>query len=118
MNQTTGKLLRAACDIAGSRKALADKLGIRERVLSLYLDHGRELPGSLLLQVVDIILTDREARFPAESPAGAMGATVGERAYALEPQSVPGEGRLPESPENRQNSGGDNSSNPSAGTAS
>jgi hypothetical protein len=56
------KLLQAAREIMGSEKALADELGIGEKLLSIFLDDRRALPDALLLRAVDIILADRHSR--------------------------------------------------------
>lgn len=68
MSATTVQLLRAACEIAGGNKALAERLGIGEALLFVFLADRRELPDPLLLGVVDIILADRQSR--PYSPAG------------------------------------------------
>jgi hypothetical protein len=68
VSATTVKLLQAACEIAGGDKALADRLGIRDALLSIFMADSRELPDPLLLQVVDIILADRQSQF--HSPVG------------------------------------------------
>jgi hypothetical protein len=64
MSATSMKLLQAAADIVGGEKALADRLGIADRLLSAYMADLRELPDWLLLKVVDIILADRHSRLP------------------------------------------------------
>jgi DNA-binding transcriptional regulator YdaS (Cro superfamily) len=71
MSATGVKLLRAASQIVGGRRALADRLGIGEAVLSRFMDGSRELPDLLLLRAVDIILADRlppPAELAAQSP--------------------------------------------------
>jgi hypothetical protein len=61
------QLLRAAAEIVGGNEALAGRLGIGERVLAKYMADGCELPDLLLLRAVDIILADRQSRFPPAS---------------------------------------------------
>jgi hypothetical protein len=55
-------LLRAASEILGGHKALAQRLGIRPTLLYQFMADVHELPDSLLLQAVDIILADRQSR--------------------------------------------------------
>jgi len=61
MSASTVKLLHAAAEIAGGNRALADRLGITETLLSKFLADSPELPDTLLLPAVDIILEDRES---------------------------------------------------------
>jgi DNA-binding transcriptional regulator YdaS (Cro superfamily) len=61
------QLLRAACEIAGGTRALAERLGIRESVLLIFMEDRRELPDELLLRAVDIILAERESRPVSEN---------------------------------------------------
>jgi hypothetical protein len=56
------KILQAACEIVGGNQALAERLGIGCHVLAMFTEGRRQLPDSLLLQVVDIILEDRQTR--------------------------------------------------------
>jgi hypothetical protein len=63
MSACTVKLLQAAAEIAGGTKALADRLGITETLLSKFLADCPELPDTLLLPAVDIILADRQMGF-------------------------------------------------------
>jgi hypothetical protein len=72
MSATTVKLLQAAAEIVGGNKALANRLGIGEAVLSLFLSDSRTLPDPLLLQAVDIILADRQAELPLPAQPGAQ----------------------------------------------
>jgi hypothetical protein len=69
VSATTVKLLRAAAEIAGGDKALADRLAIGETLLARYMADERELPDLLLLRTVDIIVEDRHSRLaiPAQS---------------------------------------------------
>ena len=62
MSATTVKLLLAASEIAGSSKDLAERLGVGEVLLADFMADRLELPDSLLLRAVDIILEDRQAR--------------------------------------------------------
>jgi hypothetical protein len=60
VSASTVKLLRAASEIAGGDRALAEHLGIGETLLAKFMDDSVELPDRLLLRAVDIILADRE----------------------------------------------------------
>jgi hypothetical protein len=64
VSATTVKLLRAASEIMGGDKALADHLHIGEALLARYMADERELPDPLLLRAVDIIIEDRQSRLP------------------------------------------------------
>ena len=55
-------MLQAAAETVGGDEALAERLGIRQKVLALYLENRRELPDALLLRAVDIILEERHSR--------------------------------------------------------
>jgi len=69
MSSTTVRLLQSAVEIVGGNRALAARLGITETRLALYVTGRRQLPDSLLLRAVDIILADRQSRFmPASQP--------------------------------------------------
>lgn len=72
MSATTVKLLQTACEIAGGEKALADQLGIGEKLLGIFLQDVRGLPDGLLLRAVDIILADRQARLGGPLPRSAF----------------------------------------------
>jgi hypothetical protein len=63
VSATTVKLLQAAAEIAGGDKALAERLGIGEKILAIFMADTHHLPDTLLLQAVDIILADRQSRF-------------------------------------------------------
>ena len=63
MSATTVKLLQAASEIVGGDKALADRLGIGEALLRVFMSDSRALPDRLLLLAVDIILAERQSRF-------------------------------------------------------
>lgn len=62
VSASTVKLLRAASEIAGGDRALAEHLGIGETLLAKFMEDSVELPDRLLLRAVDIILADREPR--------------------------------------------------------
>jgi len=62
VSATSVNILQAAAEILGSSEALAERLGIGMFALTLYMEDRRHFPDSLLLQVVDIILEDRQAR--------------------------------------------------------
>lgn len=64
---TTARLLRTASELVGGNKALAERLGVSETLLSRFIADSYELPDPLLLRAVDIILADRQSRLP---PAG------------------------------------------------
>ena len=89
MSTTTMQLLRAASEIAGGKKPLAERLGISEALLAKFMTDSLELPDPLLLRAVDIILVDRQSGFS----------------------------RLPEADETPQNRGGGASATTGAGTA-
>lgn len=70
MSVTTVRLLKAASEIVGGDKALAERLGIDEAALSQFMADEPELPDRLLLRTVDIILADRQSQPPlAGQPA-------------------------------------------------
>lgn len=60
MSATTVKLLLAASEIAGSYKELAERLGVGEVLLADFMADRLELPDSLLLRAVDLILENRQ----------------------------------------------------------
>jgi hypothetical protein len=62
VSSTSVKILQAASEIVGGIEALAERLGIREKVLAVFIEDRRHLPDSLLLRVVDIILEERQSR--------------------------------------------------------
>jgi len=64
MSASTIKLLQAAAEIAGGSRALADRLGVTETLLLKFMADNPELPDTLLLPAVDIILEDRQMRQP------------------------------------------------------
>jgi hypothetical protein len=64
MSATTVRLLKAASEIVGGDRELADRLGVDETLLAKFMDDHRELPDPLLLRTVDIILADRQSRLP------------------------------------------------------
>jgi hypothetical protein len=65
VSATSVKLLQTAAEIVGGNRALARRLGIGETILAIFMSDSRELPDPLLLRAVDIILADRESRFPS-----------------------------------------------------
>ena len=67
------KLLQTASEIVGSDEALAERLGIRLGALAAFMENRRQLPDSLLLQVVDIILEDRQSRISLADQAAPQG---------------------------------------------
>ena len=62
MSSTSVRMLEAASEIVGGNEALAERLGIRQRLLAAYMEGRRQLPDSLLLRAVDIILEERQSR--------------------------------------------------------
>ena len=62
MSTTTVQLLQAASEIVGGQRALARELGVGEALLGKFMDDSRELPDTLLLRAVDIILADRQSQ--------------------------------------------------------
>jgi hypothetical protein len=62
MSATTVELLKAAAEAVGGSKALAGRLGVGETLLARFMADRCELPDSLLLRAVDIILADRQHR--------------------------------------------------------
>jgi hypothetical protein len=60
MSVTTVALLRAASEIAGGEKALAECLGVSETMLAKFMADSFELPDLLLLRAVDLILANRQ----------------------------------------------------------
>lgn len=64
MSATTIKLLQTASEIVGGDAALADRLGISERLLARFMADRIELPDQLLLLAVDIVVADRQSRLP------------------------------------------------------
>ena len=67
MSATTIKLLQTASEIVGGDAALANRLGISERLLARFMADRIELPDQLLLLAVDIVVADRQSRLPAPS---------------------------------------------------
>src|SRR5258706_2712082 len=67
VSATSVKLLRAASEIVGGDSTLADRLGISEMTLSVYMTDSRELPDQLLLRALDIILAERQLLPPLPS---------------------------------------------------
>jgi transcriptional regulator with XRE-family HTH domain len=76
MSATAARLLRAAAEIVGGRRALAERLGIAESLLARYMAGTRLLPDPLLLRTVDVILEDRRYR-PLPQASGFLAAEGG-----------------------------------------
>lgn len=68
MSATTVRLLKAASEIAGGDRALAERLGVSEALLGKFLADSLQLPDPVLLRAVDIILADRQAAPPPLVP--------------------------------------------------
>ena len=79
MSATTVKLLQAAAEIVGGEEALAGRLGISERMLVRFMNDSRELPDSLLVQAVDIVLSDRYSDKKWDMSINASSAVSGEQ---------------------------------------
>ena len=81
MSATSVKILQAASEIVGGDEALAERLGIGERVLAVFMEDRRRLPDTLLLRVVDIILEDRQSRLAlaGQSVSQAFRLPIGDR---------------------------------------
>jgi DNA-binding transcriptional regulator YdaS (Cro superfamily) len=59
---TSVNVLKAAADIVGGSKELAERLGIGERLLVRFMEGRRAVPDGVLLRAVDIVLQERQAR--------------------------------------------------------
>jgi hypothetical protein len=70
VSATTVKLLRAAAQIAGGERVLAERLGISQWLLQKFAADVVEIPDMLLLHVVDIILAERHSAAPARKDNG------------------------------------------------
>lgn len=81
MSATSVKILQAASEVVGGNEALAERLGIGERALAVFMEDRRHLPDSLLLRVVDIILEDRQSRLAlaSQSVSQACRLPIGDR---------------------------------------
>lgn len=58
------RLLQAACELVGGEDQLAKRLNMSRLLLKKYMAGRGKLPESLLLRTVDLLLEEREARFP------------------------------------------------------
>jgi hypothetical protein len=67
---TAVRLLQAACELAGGEERLARRLKISVLLLRRYMAERSPLPEALLLATVDLLLEEREARFPLEEDGG------------------------------------------------
>lgn len=67
MYESAVKLLRAVSEVVGGEKALAERLGVPEALLSKLMSGKYVLPDPVLLRAVDVILEDRESRPPLPS---------------------------------------------------
>ena len=56
------RLLRAASELVGGDKALAERLGITASALSRLMTGQGELSDSVLLRVVDIVMASHDSR--------------------------------------------------------
>ena len=71
MTSNTVRLLQAAADIVGGKKALANELGISEKLLAKFMADSISLPDALYLRAVDIVFSHQqfELGLPGLSPA-------------------------------------------------
>jgi hypothetical protein len=79
MTTTNVNLLRAAAEIVGGGKELADRLTVSETLLAKFMADSLELPDALLLQAVDIILADRQHPAVSSSTGSANHACFAKR---------------------------------------
>ena len=65
------KLLKAASDVLGGDDVLARELDIRKTLLASLMSGRHRMPPQLLVQVIDIILKERENTrpYPAQAQA-------------------------------------------------
>jgi hypothetical protein len=61
MSKTKIRLLHAACTAAGGSPALAERLGISEALLQMYLSDAFDLPDALYLIALDVLQESRDA---------------------------------------------------------
>jgi hypothetical protein len=61
MSSSTARLLQAAAEVVGGEKALANELGISEKLLSKFMADFISLPDPLFLRAVDIVLDRRQS---------------------------------------------------------
>jgi hypothetical protein len=71
MTSCTARLLQAAAEVVGGEKALANELGISEKLLAKFMADSISLPDALFLRAVDIVLAHQqfELGLPGLSPA-------------------------------------------------
>jgi hypothetical protein len=69
VSATTVKLVQAAMEIAGGRRALALRLGVEESLLAKFLTDWYPVPDPLLLKALDIILEERRTRTSVDPAA-------------------------------------------------
>lgn len=62
MRMSAVKLLQAASAMVGGDKALAQRCGVDEALLSRLMSGQHELPDPVLLGAVDIILANHDSR--------------------------------------------------------
>ena len=60
MSVASVKLLRAASEVVGGNRALAERLGITETLLTKFMADTLALPDPLLLRAVDVIYAERQ----------------------------------------------------------
>jgi hypothetical protein len=61
MRSSTARLLQAAAEIVGGERALANELGISEKLLSRFMADFISLPDPLFLRVADIVLDHQQS---------------------------------------------------------
>lgn len=64
--QTAARLLRAASDMLGSNKLLAERLGISQSMLIKYMAGMTEVPPAVVLRCSDMLLEERNSEMPGE----------------------------------------------------
>lgn len=62
MNTRAVKLLQAASEMTGGDEALAERLGVEAALLRRLMSGKYELPETVLLKTVDIILANHESQ--------------------------------------------------------
>ncbi|HEX2566942.1 MAG TPA: hypothetical protein VHN19_08930 [Burkholderiales bacterium] len=60
MSTRAGRILRAAADLVGGMPELAVRLGTNETILAQYMVGHRRVPDPLLLEVLDLMLAERD----------------------------------------------------------
>jgi hypothetical protein len=61
---TATRLLRAASDMLGSNKLLAERLGISQSMLIKYMAGMSDVPPAVVLRCSDMLLEERKSETP------------------------------------------------------